>query len=56
MAVAKADILEAVSGMTVLELNTIVKALEERFGVSAAAIRAPSALAASPADEMRPLP
>ena len=39
-------ILEEVKGMTVLELNELVKALEEEFGVSAAA---PVAVAAAPA-------
>ncbi len=38
--------LEEVKGMTVLELNELVKALEEEFGVSAAA---PVAIAAAPA-------
>ena len=40
--------LEEVKGMTVLELNELVKALEEEFGVSAAA---PVAVAAAPAAE-----
>jgi len=43
---AISDILEAVKGMTVLELAELVKALEEEFGVSAAA---PVAVAAAPA-------
>ena len=38
--------IEEVKGMTVLELNELVKALEEEFGVSAAA---PVAVAAAPA-------
>ncbi len=38
MAIAKDEILDAVSGMTVLELNDLVKAFEEKFGVSAAAV------------------
>ena len=38
MAIAKDDILEAVSSMSVLELNELVKAFEEKFGVSAAAL------------------
>ncbi|MDE2120532.1 MAG: 50S ribosomal protein L7/L12 [Betaproteobacteria bacterium] len=38
MALSKEDILEAVGGMTVLELNDLVKAFEEKFGVSAAAL------------------
>ena len=37
MAVAKADILEAVSSLTVLELSQLIKDMEEKFGVSAAA-------------------
>lgn len=39
------EILEAVKGMTVLELSELVKAFEEEFGVSAAA---PMAVAAAP--------
>jgi len=42
----KEDILEAVAGMTVLEVSELVKAMEEKFGVSAAA---PVAVAAAPA-------
>ena len=38
MAITKEDILEAVGAMTVLELNDLVKAFEEKFGVSAAAV------------------
>jgi large subunit ribosomal protein L7/L12 len=37
MAVAKAEILDAISHMTVLELSTLIKDLEDKFGVSAAA-------------------
>jgi large subunit ribosomal protein L7/L12 len=37
MAISKEDILEAVGAMTVMELNDLVKAFEEKFGVSAAA-------------------
>ncbi len=36
MAISKEDILEAVGAMTVMELNDLVKAFEEKFGVSAA--------------------
>ncbi|PWB59534.1 MAG: 50S ribosomal protein L7/L12 [Nitrosomonadales bacterium] len=45
MAVTAEDILEAVGAMTVMELNDLVKAFEEKFGVSAAsmAIAAPGA-------------
>jgi large subunit ribosomal protein L7/L12 len=42
----KDDILEAISNMTVLELSELLKAFEERFGVTAAA---PVAVAAGPA-------
>lgn len=38
MAVTKEDILEAVGALTVMELNDLVKAFEEKFGVSAAAM------------------
>jgi large subunit ribosomal protein L7/L12 len=37
MALAKADILEAISGLTVLELAGLIKDMEQKFGVSAAA-------------------
>src|SRR3954463_15150909 len=37
MAVARAEILEAVSNLTVLELSQLIKEMEEKFGVSAAA-------------------
>lgn len=43
------DVLEIVKGMTVLELNELVKAFEEEFGVSAAAPMAFAAPAASAA-------
>ena len=51
-----ADVLEQIKGMTVLELNELVKAFEEEFGVSAAApvavaAAAPAAAAAAPAEE-----
>ena len=42
----KDQIIEAIESMTVLELSELVKALEEKFGVSAAA---PLAVAAAPA-------
>ena len=41
----KEQIMEAIEQMTVLELSELVKALEEKFGVSAAA---PVAMAAAP--------
>ena len=55
MAIAKADILEAVSGLTVLELSQLIKDMEEKFGVSAAAaavaVAGPAAGAGAPAVE-----
>ena len=55
MAITKEDILEAVGGMTVMELNDLVKAFEEKFGVSAAsmAVAGPAAAggAAAAAEE-----
>ncbi|MFA7497032.1 MAG: 50S ribosomal protein L7/L12 [Acidithiobacillus sp.] len=38
MALSKAEILDAVAGMTVLELSELIKDMEEKFGVSAAAV------------------
>ncbi len=46
MAATKEDVVEFISNMTVLELSELVKELEEKFGVSAAA---PMAMAAAPA-------
>jgi large subunit ribosomal protein L7/L12 len=46
MAVSKDEILDAIASMTVLEVSDLVKAMEEKFGVSAAA---PVAVAAAPA-------
>jgi large subunit ribosomal protein L7/L12 len=43
---AKEQILDAIAGMTVLEVSELVKAMEEKFGVTAAA---PVAVAAGPA-------
>lgn len=45
MTITKEDILNAVEQLTVMELNELVKAFEEKFGVSAAAV----AVAAGPA-------
>ena len=54
MAVSKAEILDAIAGMTVLDLSQLIKEMEEKFGVSAAAaavaVAAPAA-AAAPAAE-----
>src|SRR3974377_933294 len=58
MALARAEILDAISNMTVLELSGLIKDMEEKFGVSAAAaavaVAAPAAgggAAAAPAEE-----
>ena len=45
MAISKEDLIEEIKGMSVLDLADVVKALEEEFGVSAAA---PVAVAAAP--------
>jgi large subunit ribosomal protein L7/L12 len=45
MAVSKAEILDAIAGMTVLELSEMIKEMETKFGVSAAA----ATVAAAPA-------
>ena len=51
MAVAKAEILDAIANMTVLELSELIKEMEVKFGVSAAAaavaVAAPAAAAAA---------
>ena len=49
-----AKFIEEIKGMTVLELNSLVKAIEEEFGVSAAApvaVAGAGAAAAAPAEE-----
>ena len=57
MAMTAETFVKEIEGMTVLELNTLVKALEEKFGVSAAAMAMPvaaaggGAAAAAPAEE-----
>ncbi|MEK7612572.1 MAG: 50S ribosomal protein L7/L12 [Patescibacteria group bacterium] len=45
------QIIEAVEKMSVLELNTLVKAIEEKWGVSAAAVAVAGPAAAGPAEE-----
>jgi large subunit ribosomal protein L7/L12 len=47
MAVSKAEILNAIAGMSVLDLSELIKEMEEKFGVSAAATAV--AVAAAPA-------
>src|SRR5512139_1934339 len=55
MAIARTEILDAVANMTVLELSQLIKDMEEKFGVSAAAasvaVAAPAGAAAAPAAE-----
>jgi large subunit ribosomal protein L7/L12 len=46
MAVSREEILEAISQMSVLDLSTLIKDMEEKFGVSAAAAVAVAAPAA----------
>jgi len=54
MAMTAENFVKEIEGMTVLELNSIVKALEERFGVSAAAMAMPAAAAGAPAGAAAP--
>ena len=49
MAMTKEQLIEEISSMTVLEMAELVKALEEKFGVSAAAPVAVAAAGAAPA-------
>ena len=54
MAVSKDDILETISNMSVMEVVDLISAMEEKFGVSAAAavaVAAPAAAAAAPVEE-----
>ena len=57
MAVTKAEVVDFIANMTVLELSEFIKELEEKFGVSAAApamgmmVAAPAAAAAEEAEE-----
>ena len=51
MAISKDDILAAVGEMSVMDLNDLVKAFEEKFGVSAAAVS--SGGGAGPAAEVK---
>jgi large subunit ribosomal protein L7/L12 len=46
MAVSKEEIVDAISGLTLIEVTELISALEEKFGVTAAA---PVAMAAAPA-------
>ncbi len=49
MALSVENFVKEIESMSVLELNTLVKALEEKFGVSAAMMAAPAAAAAGAA-------
>ena len=54
MAVSKEDILDAIAGMTVMEIVELISAMEEKFGVTAAAAMAAApaaAAAAAPVEE-----
>jgi len=55
MAVSKEEILDAIANMTVLDVVELIKAMEDKFGVTAAApvamAAAPAAAAAAPAAE-----
>ena len=53
MAVSKEDILDAIAGMTVMEIVDLISAMEAKFGVTAAAAvaAAPVAVAAAPVEE-----
>ncbi len=50
MAVSKEELMETIENMTVLELSELVRALEERFGVSATAVAAAPAAGAVAGD------
>ena len=45
------ELLEKIDGLTVVELSELVKGIEEKYGVSAAAVAAPAAAGAAPAAE-----
>ena len=57
MAISRQELIDSLANMTVLELSQLIKDLEEKFGVSAAApmamaaAAAPAAAAAAPAEE-----
>ncbi|GAB1826764.1 MAG: 50S ribosomal protein L7/L12 [Burkholderiales bacterium] len=55
MALSKEEILDAIASMSVLEVSELIKMMEDKFGVSAAAaavaVAAPAAGAAAPAEE-----
>ena len=51
MSISQNDILEAVGNMSVMEVVELIKAFEEKFGVTAAAASAGPAVAAAVAEE-----
>ncbi len=53
--VSKEDVIQFIENMTVLELSNLVKELEERFGVSAAAPMAMAAMPGAAAAEAAPV-
>ena len=53
--ITKEDVVKFIEGMTVLELSELVKELEERFGVSAAAPMAIAAMPGAAAGEAAPV-
>ena len=56
MALTNEEILDAIASKTVLEISELIKMMEDKFGVSAAAaavaVAAPGAAAAAPADTL----
>jgi large subunit ribosomal protein L7/L12 len=54
MAISTEDFVKQIETMSVLDLSNLVKALEDRFGVSAAAAAAPAAASAGPAAAAAP--
>ncbi len=55
MAIATQEFIQQIDSLTVLELNNLVKALEEHYGVSAAAAAAPAAAAGGGAAAAAPV-
>jgi large subunit ribosomal protein L7/L12 len=55
MAISTEDFVKQIETMSVLDLSNLVKALEDRFGVSAAAAAAPAASSAGPAAAAAPV-
>ena len=51
MAISKQDVIDAISQMTVMDLSELVKEMEEKFGVSAAAVAVAGAAAPAAAAE-----